>query len=154
MKIHLTAKAVWDKDGNESKIPDGGCSFDSLPKSGNQRIKVKDIKGVFAAHTTVHPGGDNPRIVFHTNDGDVAFLIKHMPGRYCLTCDERLPDAGAAGSEAEAKLAAKCRKHVKSHGDSAEKSVRWPDGYMAYPTSYDCMIEETDLTKRLMAGGS
>ncbi len=153
MKIHITAKTVWDADGNESKISDGGCRITSLPKSGVQRINVKTLQE-HSAFATLIKDGSQPRIVYVTKDGDVTFLIKHMPGRYCLTCDERLPDFAGGGTVEEAKAAKQCRKHVDDHGGKAETSARWPHGYQSYPNSYECTIEETDLTKRLMRAGA
>lgn len=151
MKIRITAKAVYDENGKPAgKIPDGGIKFISLPKGGVQRITQKSLEGVYKPHTTV----SDKAIVFHSKDGDVVFDIIYPPGRFCLTCGDRLPDIGMVGSKEEAALAKKCIAHVETHGAKAEKSQRWPHGYRSSPGNYDCSIRETDLTKRLMSVGA
>jgi hypothetical protein len=153
MKIHVTSRTVRDDKGASFKMPDGKCRITALPKSGRQKIQARHLTGEFSKFARVIKDGDSPRIVFDTHDGDITFNIDRLPGRYCLTCNERLPDSGAAGSEEEAKLAAECIAHVKGHGGKAEKSDRWPHGYQSYPSAYDCTVEVTELTKRLMRAG-
>lgn len=151
MKIHMTAKEVYDENGKPAgKLPDGGIRFESLPKSGLQTIGQKTLTGDLKAHITAN----DKAIVFHSSDGDVVFDIIYPPGRFCLTCGEKLPDAGMVGSKEEAALAADCIAHVKTHGGKAEKSDRWPHGYRSSPGNYDCSIRESDLTKRLMQAGA
>jgi hypothetical protein len=153
MKIHITSRTVRDDVGKEYKMPDGKCRITKLPRGGKQRIQAKHLTGEFAQFVRVIEDGDAPRIVFDSHDGDITFKIDHLPGRYCLTCNERLPDPGPAGSEEEAKLAAQCIAHVKKHGGKAETSARWPHGYQSYPNAYACTVEVTELTKRLMRAG-
>lgn len=151
MKIRITAKSVYDENGNPAgKVPDGAISFSSLPKSGFQRIAVKMLDGALKPHTTI----SDKEIVIHSKDGDVVFDIIYPPGRFCLTCGERLPDIGMVGSKEEASLAKECRDHVKTHGTKAETSKKWPHGYRSSPGAYDCSIRETELTKRLMSAGA
>ena len=151
MKIHKTAKEVYDENGNPAgKLPDGNIRFSSLPKSGFQRIAKKMLDGVLKPHTTIN----DKAIVIHSKDGDVVFDIIYPPGRFCLTCGEKLPNIGEVGSEEEAERAKECRDHVKTHGTKAETSKKWSHGYRSSPGAYDCSIRETDLTKRLMRAGA
>lgn len=151
MKFHLTARPVFDENGNRlGKMPDGGVRISSLPKQGVQRIHVDLLKGGLAGKHT----RSDTHIVVHTKEGDVSFRIDQAPGRYCLTCGERLPDFAGNGTKAEAAAAKECIKHVKDHGSAAETSEKWPHGYQSHPYSYLCTIEETDLSKRLMDAGA
>ena len=150
MKIHLTAKTVTDADGNVCKIPDGSMRFSNLPRGGLQRIHVDSLKagGALAKHHTQTP----THITVHSKEGDVIFKILEQPGRYCLTCGDKLSPFAGNGTEAEAAAAQKCLAHVKSHGKTAETSEKYPHGYNNHSFSYHCEIVENDLSKRLMAG--
>lgn len=133
MKIQILAS---DPDINGVKTPTG-IRITNLPKSGLQRLPAAAIER-HKDYVSMEDG----KIVFHTLDGDVDFLIVHEPGRFCLTCDERLPDFGGNGTMLEASRAQQCRDHVKSHGTEAEKSAKWKDGYQSYPNTFECTVED------------
>ena len=150
MKIHITAEEVKDATGGKHKTPDGLCRITQLSPDGRQRLSKKQINGPYAPFVKVA----NKTITFKSHDGDIVFAIKHQPGRHCLTCGERLPDPGPAGSTEEAERSKECIKHVDAHGKKAELSDRWPHGYQSYPGAYDCTVVESKLTKRLMGAGA
>jgi len=108
-----------------------GIKITNLPKSGNQRI-LKSTLAEFRQFITQTP----ERITFHASDGDIRFKVNWPPGRFCLTCGEELPDSRADP------FSASCREHVKKHGNKAEKSDKWPDGYRVSYNSYDCTLED------------
>jgi hypothetical protein len=114
-----------------------GIRISNLPKSGIQRLPINALER-HKDHVTVTAD----EIVFSTVDGDVAFLIVREPGRFCLTCGERLPDHGGNGTLVEAQRAAQCREHVKGHGKTAEKPDDWPHGYVNRPNTFECTIED------------
>jgi hypothetical protein len=151
MKLHLTASPAYDESGNYiGKMSDNGIRISNLPRQGVQRIHVDLLKGPLEGkHTKT-----DTHITVHTKDGDVSFRIDQEPGRYCLTCGERLADFAGNGSQAEAEAAQECRDHVKGHGSKAETSEKWPYGYQSHPRSYICTIEENNLSKRLMSAGA
>jgi hypothetical protein len=92
-------------------------------------------------------------ISFETEEGTVSFDIVYPPGRFCLTCGEKLPNAGQS-AEAEAENAAKCREHCESHGDAMVVEPKWPNGYRHSPKTYLCKIQDSELTQKLMAAGA
>jgi len=152
MQINLTAETVYHENGDiAGKRLDGGIRLSALPANGMKRIPAKMLKpgGALANNHT----RTNTHIIAHTNDGDVSFKILREPGRYCLTCGDRLPSFAGNGTAEEAKAAKECLAHVKEHGNKAETSKAWPHGYENYPTSFLCEIEETELTKRLTVAG-
>ena len=134
MKLHILAET--DEAGVRRPV---GLRVENLPKSGLQRIPAHILEqhSDYVSKTPEH-------IVFHTVDGDVAFRIIHPPGRYCLTCGLKLPNHAGNGTEAEAKAAQECRDHVATHGDEAETSEAWPQGYCSYPRTYQCQVEKQD----------
>ena len=112
-----------------------GIQVVNLPKVGKQKL-VPAWVDRFKQFITQ----DAEKIVLHTVDGDVIFNIDHAcinnaPTRYCLTCNEVLPDQRADP------FAEQSRAHVAAHGDSAEKSDRWPPGYMVV-NSFECTVED------------
>ncbi len=133
MKVQIIASAP-NADGVKHPT---GIKILSLPKSGLQRIPVPALDK-HAGYITLDPD----KITYHTVDGDVVFNIIHGPGRYCLTCDEKLPDHGGNGTMLEAQRAAECLAHVAGHGKKAETSDAWPKGYSHRPNTFDCTIED------------
>ena len=114
-----------------------GIRIANLPKNGLQNIHINALER-HKDHVAI--GAD--KITFTTVDGDVVLNIIHQPGRFCLTCDERLPDFGGNGTLLEAQRAAACRDHVTEHGKTAEKSDTWPHGYSNRPNTFECSIED------------
>lgn len=112
-----------------------GIDITNLPDVGKQKLTPRWL-GQFKQFITQ----SEEDIIVHTIRGDVIFHIDHglvnnAQTRYCLTCDEVLPDnrADPFGDQ--------CREHVKGHGKSAETSERWPPGYMVV-NAYECTIED------------
>lgn len=99
-----------------------GLKILQMPKTGKHNFRKDWLQseGVrrFVSQT-------NDAITLHTVDGDVVFNIDYPPGRHCLTCGEKLPDVGSDP------FSDQCRAHVETHGATAEKTDRWPHGYIA-----------------------
>ena len=114
-----------------------GIRIDNLPKNGLQNLHINALER-HKNFVTV----EADKITFRTVDGNVVMNIIHQPGRFCLTCDERLPDFGGNGTLVEAQRASVCLAHVEAHGKSAEKSEKWPHGYSNRPNSFECSIED------------
>ena len=127
------------------KTRGGGIRFASLPRSGQAKISVNTLNEL-ANHVTV----TDTEITFITEAGPVVFDIVTPPGRWCLTCGEKLPDVGSTAA-AEAENAQACRDHVATHGNKAEKSVRWPDGYSHHAKHYVCKAQDSELNAALIA---
>ncbi len=74
-------------------------------------------------------------ITLHTVDGDMAFNIDHPPGRYCLHCQESLPDehledGGAFIPQGDPRLGAGARAHVEAkHKGKKSPNPAFPHGY-------------------------
>ncbi len=151
MKIIKPAVMAYNADGVElGKVSDGTFKITNLPKSGEQSIPADMSKLGLAKNNYTKTA---THITFHTSDGDVSFRIHQPPGRYCVTCGEKLPDFAGNGTAQEAFAVRRCLDHIKKHGDEALVTDKWPNGYASHPFSYRCIIEETPLTKRLMAQG-
>lgn len=127
------------------KTRGGGLLFTSLPKSGVQNIKVHTLNEL-ANHVSI----SDSEISFKTEAGTVTFDIIYPPGRFCLTCGEKLPDAGST-AESEAENAKACREHCESHGEDMVKSRRWPHGYRHQPKSYTCTAQDSEINQKLIA---
>jgi hypothetical protein len=123
----------------------GGIRFANLPKGGMQNISVNTLREL-ANHVSV----SDEEIVFKTEEGSVAFDVVYPPGRYCLTCGERLPDAGST-AEHEAENAKACREHCEAHGKKMVTEQKWPHGYRHQPRAYTCAAKDTELNKKLIA---
>ncbi len=125
----------------QSRLTEGGkreiygLDILNLPKQGKQKL-TKRWLGIHRKFISQ----DEKTITIHTITGDVIFHIDHglvngAQTRYCLTCNEVLPDGRADP------FAKGCREHVKGHGGKAETSERWPHGYMVV-NSYECTVED------------
>jgi hypothetical protein len=151
MKITRTAEMAYNKDGVElGKVSDGGVLITNLSPKAEQSIPANLIAGLPKGTVTQTP----THITIHTKEGDVPFRIHQPPGRYCVTCGEKLVDFADNGTKAEAEAAKECRDHVEAHGKKAETSEAAPHGYVSHPFSYRCTIDKTPLTERLMATGA
>lgn len=127
MKIQILTR---DRD-----VP--GIRIVNLPKNGYQNLHINTLER-HKDYVTV----DANKITFITVDGDVVFNIVKQPGRFCLTCGDKLPDFGGNGTMIEAQRASECREHVASHGKKAETSDKWPHGYSNRPNTFECSIED------------
>lgn len=127
------------------KTRSGGIRFASIPSGGVQNISVNTLNDL-ANHVSV----SDEEISFNTEDGTVTFDVVYPPGRYCLTCNERLPDAGST-AEHEAENAKACREHCESHGKKMVTDRKWPHGYRHQPKAYTCKAKDSELTKKLKA---
>ena len=133
MKITILAS---EPDAEGVKHPTG-IRITNLPNSGIQRIPMAALER-HKDHVTI----DKKAITFSTVDGEIRFNITREPGRFCLTCGERLPDHGGNGTLVEAQRASQCLEHVKKHGAKAEKTDEWPHGYLNRPQTYECTVED------------
>jgi hypothetical protein len=140
----MKARILAEADESGRKRPTG-LQLLNLPASGKQNIHQQTL-AEWRDYVTVTPAA----IIVHTVDGDVQFDIDQPPGRYCLTCGERLPDMGSSTNE-ESLNAQKCLAHVAEHKKAAT-SDRWPHGYSHRPKSYTCTIRPTKLTEALQNG--
>jgi hypothetical protein len=127
------------------KTVNGGLRFANLPRCGIQSIRAGSLKN-FEPHVTI----TDTEVVFDTEDGPVEFDVVYPPGRFCLTCGERLPDQGSTAAF-EAENAAACREHVATHGSKAEVSDKWPHGYRHMPHGYALKARDTELNQKLIA---
>ena len=133
MKAQILATPP-DADGKRSPI---GLRLTNLPKSGTQLITT-DTLDRHKDYVEIEAG----KIIYHTIDGEVVFHVIREPGRYCITCGQRLPDHGGNGTALEASRAAECRAHVESHGKDAITHENWPHGYVSRPRTFECTIED------------
>jgi len=137
MKVRILATPPDPATGEKQPA---GIRIEDLPKgSTRQRIPVQALE---QHQQTGHVTIEADRFVYHTVDGDVVFHIRQEPGRYCLTCGERLPDFGGNGRALEARRAQQCIDHVAAHGDKAVKSPDWPHGYENRPSTFTCEVED------------
>lgn len=136
MEIKKLAKLIETEFGAK-KVPSGQIRIQKLPKGGKQRISTRVLEE-FKDNIEIQEDG----FLFKTETGDVFFKIIHEPGRYCITCGERLPDFGGNGTAIEAVRSAQCRAHVATHGKKAKAHPRWPHGYVNRPNTYTCSVED------------
>lgn len=127
MKVQILAR----RNAGGIKKP-SGLKILTLPKTGKHNFRADWLQsdGIRQFLTMA-----DELITLHTVDGDKVFNIDYRPGRHCLTCGEKLPDAGADP------YAEQCRAHVETHGAKAKKTERWPHGYIA-TKSYMTTLQE------------
>lgn len=134
MKIQILASPP-DQLGNRKAV---GIKILSIPESGSTMLLPADAVERHKDFVELNDEG----FLYHTVDGDVLLRIVREPGRYCLTCGERLPDHGGNGTMTEARRAKQCLDHVDSHGGKAEQSDDWPHGYISRPRTFECVVED------------
>ena len=133
MKVKELTRPAPDGGRGAPKVY--GIETTHLPKQGKQKLTPK-----FLSKQKKFISQFENEIVVHTVHGDIVFKIDHAcvnnaPTRYCLTCNELLPDQRADP------FAEQSRAHVTEHGESAVKSERWPPGYRVV-NSFECTIED------------
>ena len=108
-----------------------GIKILRLPNSGKQNLTTKTLQD-FKQFISQ----DDKAIIFHTVDGNVVFNIDRAPGRYCLSCEEKMLDSR------DDPYNEKISEHVLEHGKSAVTTSRWPHGYEVFANHYHCTIED------------
>lgn len=71
-------------------------------------------------------------ITLHTEEADLAYTILHMPGRYCLHCEQHFP-TDPTGSESRRHLAV-------THPGAESPDAQWPHGYKVLE-GYECLLD-------------